>query len=101
MKIKILNDNTIRIKGNIRTLEHFDDIKESILSTISHSTQAINIEIIKSFALPSSYIFLLLDLQQKYKIDINISVSDIRLYEILIKLNLENRFLIKRINEPN
>jgi hypothetical protein len=94
LKIKVIDSNSIKIKGNIKNLDHFDEIQESITSLISKKTEFINIDIIDSLSLPSSYVFFLLDIQKKYKLNIYLNINNQKLFDTLKRLGLDDRFFI-------
>ena len=91
----ISNSNTITIIGNIKKISDFQDIKNKIEPIIQKS-QNLTINIKDSISLTSTIIGYLNKLVLKDGINIQITVGDIGLYELLEDLNLISTFRVKK-----
>ncbi len=91
----ISNSNTITITGNIKKISDFQDIKNKIEPIIQKS-QNLTINIKDSISLTSTIIGYLNKLVLKDGINIQITVGDIGLYELLEDLNLISTFRVKK-----
>ncbi len=91
----ISNSNTITITGNIKKISDFQDIKNKIEPIIQKS-QNLTINIKDSISLTSTIIGYLNKLVLKDGINIQITVGDIGLHELLEDLNLISTFRVKK-----
>ena len=91
----ISNSNTITITGNIKKISDFQDIKNKIEPIIQKS-QNLTINIQDSISLTSTVIGYLNKLVLKDGINVQITVGDIGLYELLEDLNLISTFKVKK-----
>ncbi len=91
----ISNSNTITITGNIKKISDFQDIKNKI-EPIIQKNQNLTINIQDSISLISTVIGYLNKLVLEYGINVQITVGDIGLYELLEDLNLIFTFKVKK-----
>ena len=89
------SSNTITITGNIKKISDFQDIKNKI-EPIVQKNQNLTINIKDSISLTSTIIGYLNKLVLKDGINIQITVGDIGLYELLEDLNLISTFRVKK-----
>jgi hypothetical protein len=87
--------NVVNIKGNIKTVHDYQEIKSTIDSLIGiHNSIVINIP--DSISITSSVIGYLTKLVQKDKIDITIKVGDSDLMELFDDLGLVSLFRVTK-----
>jgi len=89
------SDNIVTIDGNIKSVNDFQSIKESIDSTINKH-KYITINIIDSLSITSSVIGYLNKLVLNDGIDISMNIGNIQLIELLDDLNLSSTFKAKK-----
>jgi len=88
--------NVVTIKGNIKTVSDYQEIKSTIDSLVGiHQSIVINIP--DSISITSSVIGYLTKLVQKDKIDITIRVGDADLMELFDDLGLVSLFKVQKV----
>ena len=95
MEISVSANNVV-ITGNIKTINDYQQIKES-LDKLTQNHKHIIITIQDSISITSSVIGYLNKLVLKDNIDIEIKVGDAQLMELFEDLNLVSLFKVKRI----
>ena len=95
MEISVSANNVV-ITGNIKTINDYQQIKES-LDNLTQNHKHIIITIQDSISITSSVIGYLNKLVLKDNIDIEIKVGDAQLMELFEDLNLVSLFKVKRI----
>jgi len=88
------SSNNITIKGNIKSINDFQNIKQNVDSVISQHKQ-INLFVVDSLSITSSVIGYLNKLVLKDGIDINMRVGNEQLLHLLDDLNLISTFKAK------
>lgn len=87
--------NTITIKGNIKSISDFAQIKSSI-DGVTSQHQSITVNIIDSFSVTSSVIGYFNKLVLKDKINLRMNVGSKQLIDLLDDLNLTATFNAKK-----
>ena len=87
--------NVVKIKGNIKTVSDYQDIKNTMDSLVG-THQSIIIEIPDSISITSSVIGYFTKLVQKDKIDLSIKVGDPDLMELFEDLGLVALFKVRK-----
>ena len=88
--------NKVLITGNIKTVNDYQQIKESLDNLIQNHKHIV-IKIEDSISITSSVIGYLNKLVLKDKIDIEIKVGDAQLMELFEDLNLVSLFKVKKV----
>jgi len=86
----------IVIEGNIKSISDFHEIK-SIVDEVIESTKNLDILIRDSFSITSSVIGYFNKIIHKDGINLTLTVTDTRLYELLEDLNLIALFHVKKV----
>lgn len=94
------SSSTLKIKGNIKSITDFQDIKHALEGMISQH-KSININIVDSLSITSSVIGYLNKLVLKDQIDVRMSVGNEQLLTLLDDLNLVSTFKVRRGNNDN
>jgi len=89
------SSNTLAIKGNIKSISDFQNIKQKIDAMVV-ANKSIHINILDSLSITSSVIGYLNKLVLKDNIDINMSVKSEQLLDLLDDLNLVSTFKVRR-----
>lgn len=89
------SSNTLAIKGNIKSISDFQNIKQKIDAMVV-ANKSIHINILDSLSITSSVIGYLNKLVLKDNIDINMSVKNEQLLDLLDDLNLVSTFKVRR-----
>jgi len=97
MEISIIDDNTIEIIGNIKSIEDYNNIKSVSQSLISKGTDTITYDVIDSFSMVSSVIGYFIKMVNMHKVQVRLNVHDERLYSLLDQLNLIQLFHVKKV----
>jgi len=87
--------NTVKIKGNIKTVSDYQDIKNTI-DTIVAGDKRVTIHIIDSISITSSVIGYFNKLVLKDGVDISIIVGNEQLKELFDDLSLTSLFKVKK-----
>jgi hypothetical protein len=95
MEIQI-QSNVVNIRGNIKTMQDYQQIKES-LDTLSKTQKTIIINMLDSISITSSVIGYLNKLVLKDKINLSINVSSSTLKELFDDLNLTSLFHVRKV----
>ena len=95
MEISVSSNNVV-ITGNIKTVNDYRQIKES-LDNLTQNHKHIIITIQDSISITSSVIGYLNKLVLKDKIDIEIKVGNAKLMELFEDLNLVSLFKVKKV----
>lgn len=88
------SSNIINIKGNIKSIEDFEKIK-NILDSLINNYKSITINIPDSIAMTSSVIGYLNKLVLKDDINLKLNVGNESLYELLDDLGVISRFNVR------
>jgi len=91
--------NTITVKGNIKAVSHYEEIKREIEKIISNTPDTTNIKILilESISITSSIIGYLCKLVDE-GIHLEMHVQNDRLHELLDDLNLIPLLNVKRLS---
>lgn len=89
------NSSTITIEGNIKTQADFQSIKGAIESLMS-THKSIHLDLIDTMSISSSVIGFITKVIHKDGINISMSISNERLYDLLNDLNLVKLFNVKK-----
>jgi len=95
MEIQI-QSNVVNIRGNIKTMQDYQQIKES-LDTLRKTQKTIIINMLDSISITSSVIGYLNKLVLKDKINLSINVGSSILKELFDDLNLTSLFHVKKV----
>ncbi len=87
--------NVVTIKGNIKTVSDYQEIKSTLDSMIT-THKSITINIPDSISITSSVIGYFTKLVQKEKIDLSIKVGDSDLMELFDDLGLVSLFKVRK-----
>ncbi len=90
-----VSSNTIVIKGNIKSINDFQNIKQRV-DAMTVENKLININILDSLSITSSVIGYFNKLVLKDNIDIYMNVKNEQLLHLLDDLNLISTFKVKR-----
>ena len=88
--------NLVKITGNIKSVNDFQQIKNT-LDTLKSNSSNITIEIKESISITSSVIGYLNKLVLKDKVSLNLKIGNQQLIELLDDLNLTKVFNIKKV----
>jgi len=98
-EVKIIG-NKVKIVGNVKSLSHYDEIKNSVDTVISNrkKDKDVIVELVDSISLTSSVIgyFNFTKIVNKDGINLKVLVNDERLYELLNDLGLVSLFQVGR-----
>ena len=89
------SSNTLTVKGNIKSVSDFQEIKQNLDNIVSQHRQ-VNLNILDSLSITSSVIGYLNKLVLKDGIDIHMNVGNEQLLHLLNDLNLSSTFKAKR-----
>jgi len=95
MEINIKNDSTVEIVGNIKSLEHYNMIKQTMQQLVSKGSKHITVNVVDSLSMVSSVIGYFIKLKNLEGVDLHVNVSDERLYNLLDQLSLLSVFKVK------
>ncbi len=90
-----VSSNTLIIKGNIKSINDFQNIKQKVDAMIVNN-KLININILDSLSITSSVIGYFNKLVLKDNIDIHMNIKNEQLLHLLDDLNLISTFKAKR-----
>ena len=91
-----ISGNKVVVKGNVKSIENYKDIRNAIESIIS-TNKSVIIELINSISLTSSVIGYLSKLVNMDGITVELYVGDEGLYELLDDLGLISLFKVKKL----
>lgn len=97
MELHSTKDGELIIKGNIKTITDYEDIKRAIKEQMGRQIKDIDVKIEDSFSITSSVVGFFLKVINKDKINLKILVKDDRLYKILRDLNLLELFKVSKL----
>jgi len=95
MELRV-SGNRVVVKGNVKSISDFNDIKNSVDAIISTSKHVV-LELVDSISLTSSVIGYLSKLVNVDKIMVEMYVGDQGLYDLLSDLGLVSLFKVKKI----
>ena len=95
MELKV-SGNRVIIKGNVKSISDFNDIKNSV-DAITSTSKHIVIELVDSISLTSSVIGYLSKLVNVDNVTVELYVGDKGLYDLLSDLGLISLFKVKKI----
>ena len=87
---------TITIKGNIKSISDFQEIK-NICDSAVLANKSLHIDVVDSLSMTSSVIGYFTKLILKDNIDLRISVTNEQLFHLLDDLNLVSLFHVKKV----
>lgn len=90
-----VSSNSLVIKGNIKSISDFQNIKQSVDAMVAQHKH-ININILDSLSITSSVIGYFNKLVLKDNIDLHMNVKNEQLLNLLDDLNLASTFKAKR-----
>lgn len=90
-----VSSNSLVIKGNIKSVSDFQNIKQSVDAMVAQHRN-ININIVDSLSITSSVIGYFNKLVLKDNIDLHMNVKNEQLLNLLDDLNLASTFKAKR-----
>ncbi|MDD5372751.1 MAG: hypothetical protein PHO62_04930 [Sulfurimonas sp.] len=90
-----VSSNTLVIKGNIKSVSDFQNIKQSVDAMVTQHRH-INVNILDSLSITSSVIGYFNKLVLKDNIDMHMNVKNEQLLNLLDDLNLVSTFKVKR-----
>ena len=90
-----VSSNSLTIRGNIKSVSDFQNIKQTLDSVVSQYKQ-VDLNILDSLSITSSVIGYLNKLVLKDGIDIHMNVGNEQLLHLLDDLNLSSTFKAKR-----
>jgi len=91
-----VSSNAITISGNIKSVSNYQDIKSAIDSVIADHN-AITINITESISITSSIIGYFNKLVLKDKINLNMTIGNEQLMELIDDLNLKTLFKARKV----
>lgn len=97
MEIKVLDSNTVEILGNIKSLDHYNEIKQTIQQLVAGGAKHLTIDVRDSLSMVSSVIGFLIKIINVDGVAINVNVWDERLYALLDQLSLIELFHVKQV----
>jgi len=97
MEIKMIDNQTIEIQGNIKSLDDYSAIKNATTSLVSKGATSITVNIKDSLSMVSSVIGHFIKLINVEHVRLHVHVCDERLYNLLDQLNLIHTFNVTRI----
>lgn len=96
MEIRIIDDSSVEIKGNIKSLDDYNEIKRVSQSLVSKGADSVNYEILDSFSMVSSVIGYFIKLINIDGVHVSMNVYDERLYALMDQLNLVHLFNVHK-----
>lgn len=97
MELQSTKDGEILVRGNIKTITDYQDIKGAVKEQMDKGVKSIDVKIEDSFSITSSVVGFFLKVINKDKLDLNVYVKDERLHRILKDLNLLDLFKVKKL----
>lgn len=97
MEIKVIDNSTVEIMGNIKSLDHYNEIKQTIQHLVANGTRHLTLNVRDSLSMVSSVIGFLIKVINVDGVALNINVWDERLYALLDQLSLIELFHVKQI----
>lgn len=95
MELEITGPSEIFIRGNIKSIENYQDIKKAVQSLVEKGAGNITVNIPDSLSMTSSVIGFFVKLIRGDSVKVTMYVRDRRLYEILEELNLLEIFGVR------
>jgi hypothetical protein len=99
MQIECPNKNTIRLRGEVRTIENYTEIKTAVTSFIASGEKDLIIEITDSMTITSSIIGFFTKIIHRDGINLSLLIHDQRLFSLLEDLNLIKLFNVRHLEE--
>lgn len=97
MEIKVIDNHTVEILGNIKSLDHYNEIKQTIQHLVSNGTRNLTINVRDSLSMVSSVIGFLIKVINVDGVTLNVNVWDERLYALLDQLSLVELFHVRQV----
>lgn len=97
MELHSSRDGELIIRGNIKTITDYEDIKRAIKEQMNRDVKDIDVKIENSSSITSSVVGFFLKVINKDKINLKVMVKDDRLYKILKDLNLLELFKVSKL----
>ncbi|MFO0752232.1 MAG: hypothetical protein U0411_02765 [Thermodesulfovibrionales bacterium] len=97
MEVKITGAMEVTISGTIKSIEDYQEIKETVREVVSDGKGDLLIRIPASLTMTSSVIGFFLKLIYKDQVKVSMLVGDERLYRLLDVLNLLTVFGVKKM----
>ncbi|MGE4267789.1 MAG: hypothetical protein AB7F25_10170 [Deferribacterales bacterium] len=98
MHIEFPGKNTMRLSGEVNTIENYTEIKDSILKFITTGEKELIMEITDSMTITSSIIGFFTKIIHRDGINLSLLVHDRRLYSLLEDLNLIKLFNVRHVD---
>lgn len=89
--------NTIEVTGDIKSLQDYTEVKETISKMIFAGSKSIQLNITNSASITSSVIGFLIKLINIDKIDLKVATGNSKLYKMLNDLNLTDLFKVTNL----
>ena len=97
MEIHIIDDHTIEIMGNIKSLDDYNEIKRVTQKLVVDGCTHMTINVKESLSMVSSVIGYLIKLINMDRVNLHVNVWDDRLYNLLDQLNLVMTFNVTKM----
>lgn len=97
MEIKVIDNHTVEIHGNIKSLDHYNEIKMTIQQLVGNGTRNLTINVRDSLSMVSSVIGFLIKVINVDGVTLNVNVWDERLYALLDQLSLVELFHVRQV----
>ena len=97
MEVKVLDNHTIEIVGNIKSLDHYNEIKQTVQHLVSNGSKNLTINVKDSLSMVSSVIGFLIKVINVDGVALNVNVWDERLYALLDQLSLVELFHVRHM----
>jgi hypothetical protein len=95
MQIKIIDDSTVDIIGNIKSLDDYNEIKRVVQNLTAKGAGELTINVRESLSMVSSVIGFFIKLINVDGVKLRINVWDERLYHLLDQLSLVDLFGVR------
>jgi hypothetical protein len=100
MELEVTGPSEILIRGNIKSIENYRDIKKAVEGLVQRGAGNITIDILESLSMTSSVIGFFVKLVSRDNVKVNMHVHDRRLYETLGELKLIDIFGVHFSGKP-
>ena len=99
MQLDSIDGSVITIKGNIKTISDYQELKSQLQKLVDAGHQEITVRILDSYTVTSAVIGYLFKIININKVKVNFHVRDERLYKILADLKLLEVLNVQKIDE--
>ncbi|MGE4318114.1 MAG: hypothetical protein AB7E96_04320 [Deferribacterales bacterium] len=97
MEIKVIDNHTVEIHGNIKSLDNYNEIKQTIQQLVSGGARNLTLNVRDSLSMVSSVIGFLIKIINVDGVALNVNVWDERLYALLDQLSLVELFHVRHV----